>query len=317
MTKRKALITGGAGFIGHHLARLLLDEGLQVLVLDNLSVGKHENIAPLKDLPGFGLAVTDMTDEEACLDVVARFLPDVVFHLAAIHFIPYCSAHPVETIRTNVLGTQHLLEALKSAPSVKRFIFASTADVYQPQEGPNIEDETPLGRFNIYGVSKLFGEELIRYYTKISPEVTFVIARLFNTYGPGETNPHVIPDILTYMRDSNNLMLGNVESKRDFIYASDVAEALIALSDESVPATVLNIATGEEYSVRELVQTIAEITGRDLEIVQDPDRFRPSERSHLLGDISKICQLTQWRPKHSLKDGLTKLLEWESVIKEQ
>ena len=313
----KALITGGAGFVGHHLARLLLENGCSVLVLDNFSVGRRENIASLMDRPGFDLTITDLTDEKATAEAVAKFQPEVVFHLAAIHFIPYCSKHPTETIKNNVVGIQHLLEAVRNTPSVRRFIFASTADIYKPQDGPNIEDKTPVGSFNIYGISKIFGENLTRYYREICPDVTFINARFFNVYGPGETNPHVLPDILGYMAKSDTLPLGNVEPKRDYIYVTDLAEALWALAADSTPSTEVNLATGKEYSVREVVDCIAELTGRKLTITRDPDKFRKSERMHLVGDRSKIRRLTGWTPKHSLKEGLAELLQDEGFIEER
>jgi len=300
--------------VGHHLARLLVDRGCSVLVVDDLSVGKRENLAPLMDRPGFELVVADITDEKAAAAAVAKFQPEVIFHLAAIHFIPYCSAHPTETMKINVVGTQHLLEAARNAASVRRFIFASTADIYKPQDGPNLEDETPTGSFNIYGISKLFGEELLRYYRGICPDVSFIGARFFNVYGPGETNPHVLPDILEHLAESDTLPLGNIEPKRDFIYVTDVAEALWALAAHSTPATEVNVATGTEYSVKELVDCIAELTGRELITVQDPAKFRATERMHLLGDNGKIRRLTGWRPKYTLKDGLAELLKQEGFI---
>ena len=310
----RALITGGAGFVGHHLARLVLEKGCHVLVVDDLSVGKRENIDSLTEHQRFGLSVTDVTCEEAVSAVVAEFQPEVVFHLAAIHFIPYCSAHPTKTIRINVLGTQHLLEAVRQAGSVRKFIFASTADVYQPQDDPNVEDETPTGSFDIYGVSKIFGEGLLRHYRRICPEVTFIAARLFNVYGPGETNPHVLPDILANLAESDTLLLGNVEPKRDFVYVTDVAEALWSLAASAAPGTEVNVATGREYSVRDLVECIAELTGRSLTIARDPEKFRESERMHLVGDIGKIHRLTGWTPKHTLADGLAELLEHEGLL---
>ena len=314
MEHKKALVTGGAGFVGHHLARLLLDDGWEVLALDNFSFGRRENVAPLMDHPRFGLTVTDLTDEDHCSEVVGQFSPNVVFHLAALHFIPYCSDHPSQTMRVNVMGCQHLLETVRNTATVERFIFASTADVYRPQDGANNEEKTPTGSFNIYGISKLFGEDLIRYYRQAAPDVTFVCARFFNIYGPGETNPHVIPDILEYMRASDLLNLGNIEPKRDLVYVTDVAEALVHLAASSVPSTEVNVATGTEHSIREVVRLIAELTGRDLKILRDPAKFRQTDRMHLLGDISKIQRLTGWKPRHSLAEGLAELLEAEGLI---
>jgi UDP-glucose 4-epimerase len=314
MTNR-ALITGGAGFVGHHLAGLLLENGCDVLVLDNFSVGKWENIVPFVGRARFGLAVADVTDERAVAAAMDHFRPETVFHLAAIHFIPYCTAHPTETMQVNALGTQHLLEAARNTPSARRFVFASTADVYKPQDGHNVEDETPTGSLNIYGITKLCGEDLIRYYRTTCPEITFTCARFFNVYGPGETNPHVLPDIFAGMAESDRLRLGDVSPKRDFVYVTDVARALCALAESAAAGTEVNVATGREYSVRELVKCIGELTGRELTIERDPARFRPSERMHLVGDIRKIRRLTGWEPAYSLESGLAELLAHEGLIR--
>jgi len=312
---KRALVTGGAGFVGHHLVRVLLDKGCQVLAVDNFSAGKQEHVTGLRNHPTFELARTDLTSGKSVAAVVSAFQPDTVFHLAAVHFIPYCTAHPTETINVNVLGTQHILDAVSNTDSVGKFIFISSAAVYKPQDEPNVEDETPTGAFDIYGLSKLFGEGLVQYYRKIRPEVTFINARLFNVYGPGETNPHVLPDILDCIAESRPLALGNVEPKRDFIYVKDVADALWALAEKCTQGTEVNVATGWEYSVRELVDCIAELIGRELPITPDASKFRKSERMHLVGDISRLRQLTGWAPKYSLREGLRELLEFEGLLK--
>ena len=311
---KRTLVTGGAGFVGHHLVRLLLENGCEVLALDNSSAGKHEHLAALRNHPGFSLTEADLTDEKAVAAAASPFQPDTVFHLAAVHFIPYCTAHPTETINVNVLGTQHVLDAVSNTPSVRKFIFISSAAIYRPQDEANVEDKTPTGAFDIYGLSKIFGEGLIKYYRKICPEVTFINARLFNVYGPGETNPHVLPDILDCIAESRGLSLGNVDPKRDFIYVKDVADALWALAEICTQGTEVNVATGQEYSVRELVDCIAELIGRELKITQDPSKFRKSERMHLVGDIGRLQQLTGWAPRYSLREGLRELLECEGLL---
>src|SRR5438445_1592278 len=155
---RTALVTGAAGFIGSHLVERLVEDGYRVVVVDRLLSGE-QRIQHLLRGEAVVLERGDIRDE-ALMARVALLGPfDTVYHLAALHYIPYCAAHPVETLSVNVLGTVVLLEALKAAPP-DQLVFASTGDVYAPKSEPHRETD-PLGPLSIYGLSKVFGERLI------------------------------------------------------------------------------------------------------------------------------------------------------------
>jgi UDP-glucose 4-epimerase len=310
MELRRALVTGGAGFVGSALVRLLADNDWQVTVYDALKPGKVEFLP--KDAPHVELVVGDILDEANLTQVLADVAPEVVFHLAAIHYIPYCNAHPLEAIRVNVEGTESVFRACRAA-KIPRVVFASTAAVYPAQSGPLSIDLTP-GPLDIYGYTKLFGEQLAEWHQQQTKSTT-VIARLFNVYGPRETSPHLIPQLLEQLvQGVERIQVGNLEPKRDYVYVDDIARSLyeLAILKLENPDILLraNICTGKEYSVREVLDALQQITGRTIEIVQDPTRMRPSDRPNLQGDTTALRTLIGWAPDTDFHEGLAGLLEW-------
>jgi UDP-glucose 4-epimerase len=305
------LVTGGAGFIGSHLADRLVAQGSPVTVLDDLRTGRVANIRHLLDHEGFELKVGDLRDPAVLRAVADRGTFDVIYHLAAIHYIPECVAHPVDTLSVNVVGTQALLSSI----SFRRMVFASTGDVYAPRQGSHREDESPAP-FNVYGLSKFFGERLLESVSRVRESAAFVIARLFNVYGPRETNPHIIPQILQEIRGGNHIRLGNLFPRRDYTYVADTVEALLALGDVplSSPLDVFNVGTGVTASVEDLVTLLQQILGTSLQVEVDPDRARPIERPHLQADTSKIQRATTWRPTHSLREGLKQVCMADGLL---
>ncbi|RLB29479.1 MAG: hypothetical protein DRH11_15955 [Deltaproteobacteria bacterium] len=299
-----SLVTGGAGFIGSELVRQLLDNGESVVVYDNFSFGRVDN---LPDSQRLSVVRGDIRDQDQLFRTFEEYSPEVVYHLAAIHFIPYCIAHPQEAIQVNVEGTLNVFEACKSI-NVKAVIYASTAAVYPVKDRPHTEEDPPQP-IEIYGATKLFGEELLRIFHE-ETGVKCAAARLFNGYGRRETNPHVIPDILEQIPKGNKIHLGNVEPKRDFIHTSDISRAFRKMAESGEYGyEIFNVGTGIERSVREVVETISKLLERPLEIVIDEERKRKVERMHLVPDISKIKSIIGWSPQVSFEDGFRDMLE--------
>jgi UDP-glucose 4-epimerase len=305
---RRMMVVGGAGFVGHHLVGRLVRDGHEVVVVDDFSRGSRAHLAGL-DSARLRIVEADVTEPDVLGPVLEQACPEVIFHLAAIHFIPYCAAHPSETLRVNVLGTQHLLDALAVVPTA-RVVIASTADVYAPAATPHVEDD-PVTAANVYGVSKLTCEHLLALARRRHPQARFLAARLFNVFGRGETNPHVLPDILAWMRRGEPLRLGNLEPRRDYVHGSDVADAFVRLAGYDGSHTVFNVGTGIGTSVGELVATLAAVCGRRLEIRQDPAKVRPVERPHLVADATRLREVLGWQPRVDLRAGLRDLLDAE------
>jgi UDP-glucose 4-epimerase len=301
------LVTGGLGFIGNELVRQLRRQG-PVAILDNRS-----RIAPriddLADVPVFDV---DVTDAKAVSAVVERLHPRHVFHLAAIHYIPECNANPERTIRVNVEGTLAVLNAC-AASRVERVVLASSGAIYADCATP-IAETSPVAPVDVYGWSKAFAEDLCRWFVASKP-LTVVSARLFNNFGPRETNPHIIPEIIGQLHAGTTLRLGNVSSVRDYVYTSDTARALIALANMDVRGLqCVNVATGSGASVQDLVAILTATLGRRLEIELDQSRLRDVDKQTQVADVSLIRQRTSWKPTVSLESGLRDLLEFEGLV---
>lgn len=300
----KVLITGGAGFIGSAVVPALADEGYEVFVLDNLSFGNRDFIEVRDD--HFFLA--DIRDEVKVAEIINGLKPDILIHLAAIHFIPYCNQHPFEAADVNIRGTINVLKAAKTDASLKKLFFASTAAVYPIKETPVSENDRaePL---DIYGLSKMTGEHLCKEF-HLETGVDSIICRFFNAFGPNETNPHLIPEIELQLRNGlRTISLGNLTPRRDFIHTHDMASAvkrLISLKKSGYD--VYNLGRGIEYSVVEIVEAFERQLNEKITIEVDPARVRKVEREHLLADVSKL-RATGWKPMWGIDEGIKNLIE--------
>jgi UDP-glucose 4-epimerase len=306
----RVLVTGGAGFIGSCLVDELLRNGSDVLVFDNFATGRRDLLpthhAQLTVVEG------DIVSDGRLASTVQAFDPDAVVHLAGIHYIPYCNAHRAETLRVNVEGTQSVLEASQRA-AVRRVVIASTAAVYGVSDKVNRESDPPAP-VDIYGCSKWFDETLLRQFHQ-EFGVACVAARLFNVYGPNETNPHVIPHILEEVMKTDEIELGNLDVCRDFVYVKDVGRALIALvAAEGIDFGIFNVATGAEHSVRDIVHICEDIVGRELRIRSVATRQRHIDRQHLRADCSRIRQAIGWQAQYDLRAGLAETMAATAAV---
>ena len=296
------LVTGGAGFLGSHLVERLVASGKQTSLVDSLSRGRrswvHED-APLHEL--------DIRDGPAIERVVAKTAPDLVVHLAAMHFIPAVDGAPELAWDVNVNGTQALLDALAKQPP-ELLLFASTAAVYPDRRGPideTCEPEPP----DLYGRTKLAGEQLLAAFAARTG-TRCVSARIFNVIGSRETNPHVVPEIIDQLRrGSTSLRLGNTEPRRDYTDVVDVAAALHRLTElPPHEPTTLNVGSGRSVSVIELVEACEELLGRPIDIEVERGKLRKTDRAELVADSSLLRRTTGWEPTRSLRETLGELL---------
>jgi UDP-glucose 4-epimerase len=302
------LVTGGAGFIGSHVTRALLENGADVSVVDNFFAGEPGYI------PDEVTRHEVDTRSDECAAVIVETAPNVVVHLAALHYIPYCNDNPEEAFEVNVMGTRNLLEAAREVDGLERVVYASSAAVYPPRDDPHAETDQP-GPTDIYGRSKLVGEDLLELFAA-ETDVPAATARLFNTYGTNETNPHLVPAILDQLEDGNRTIeLGNLKPARDFIHVEDIADALVTLAAyDNDGYRAYNVGTGTEHTVREVAEQVGEALGEDLTITQDEERVRESDRPHLCADISRITRETDWKPQTEFVDGLRGLLKAEGLV---
>ena len=301
-------MTGGAGFIGVPLVAELRRRGHEVAVLDDFSVGARERLAPLA---GVHVLEADLRDREAVARAVEQAEPTAIAHLAARHFIPWCEANPEQTDAINVHGTRHLLEATR-ATGVRRILLASTADLYEPGTRPHSESDR-LAPPSVYGRSKLAAERLLAEHAERNPETVTQALRLFNVYGPGETNPHVLPAILEQLHAGDALALGNTQARRDWLFVDDAVRAIAGLLELPDGRGPVNVAGGRAASVDDLLDALRAITGRDLRVRRDPARMRPSDRPVLAADLSRLREVLPGFSATPLEQGLRATLAAEGL----
>ncbi len=299
------LITGGAGFIGSSIIPELKKCGHNIFVIDNLSFGKRE----LADVEDSFFSNVDIREKNKVKLIVEKFQPDWILHLAAIHFIPYCNKHPIETVDVNINATLNLLNIAREYKNLKGFFLASTAAVY-PIYDKAIKESLEPAPLDIYGTSKLICEHLLKeFYLETS--INSVVCRFFNAFGPNETNPHLIPEILNQIKNENRIIeLGNLDPKRDFIHTYDMARAVSSLIEKSVDGyDIFNLGRGIEYSVKDIVKAFENSINEKITIKQDPSRIRKSDRPHLLADITKLKNFLNWEPEESLDSAIKKMVK--------
>lgn len=301
----KTLITGGAGFIGSAVVPALQNESYEIYVLDNLSFGNRKFI----DVLDSQFFLADIREDKKVEQVITQVEPEVVIHLAAIHFIPYCNQHPFEAADTNIRGTMNVLKACRRLSSLKKVFFASTAAVY-PIADKAVNENNELLPLDIYGISKLTGEHLFKEFS-LETGIDTIVCRFFNAFGPNETNPHLIPEIEKQLREGlRTIKLGNLTPKRDFIHTYDMASAvkkLLKLKD--IGYEVFNLGRGIEYSVVEIVEAFERQLNEKITIEVDPARIRKVEREHLLADVTKLRSRAGWEPVWGIDEGISNLIQ--------
>ena len=311
------LVTGGAGFIGSHLVEALLNHGRKVVVLDDLSTGKRENLPESENLE---LIIGSITDWNLLKNLFSNYSFKTVFHLAAVASVFKSVEEPIPIHRVNFDGTMYLLEFSRKC-KVERFVFASSAAVYGDlSELPKRED-MPVKPITPYGVDKYASER----YTVNSFHLYGIRAtalRFFNVYGERQdpSSPYsgvisiFINRILRFLkgRDVTIDIFGDGKQTRDFIYVKDVVKALlIAEEKEETAGNVYNVGTGKETSLLDLLETLRKIAGKI-----PPLRFFPPREGDIRRSVADTSRLKSlgFKPDYSLKEGLKRTFQWESLF---
>ena len=316
----KALITGGAGFVGSHLAEVLLARGDEVYVIDNLSTGSIENIEHLKGHPRFHYAIDSVLNEPVLAELVDR--AEVVFHLAAAVGVRLIVESPVNTIETNVHGTEMVLKLANKKR--KKVLLTSTSEVYGKansvpfrEDGDLVMGPTTKGRWS-YACSKAIDEFLALAYHK-EKRLPVVVARLFNTVGPRQTGRYgmVIPNFVKQALLGHPITVyGDGTQTRCFTFIDDAVGQLIALSQEpNAVGEVFNIGNDrEEVTIHELARRVKARTGSTSEIVLVPydeayeEGFEDMQRR--VPDLSKLRALTGYEPRVHLDEILDRVIAY-------
>jgi UDP-glucose 4-epimerase len=300
----RILVTGGAGFIGAHLANRLHGEGHLVRVLDDLSSGDPQSLAA-----GINLTRGDVRDVPKLWSLLQGV--DIVYHLAALVSVPASVLYPREYNDVNVGGTVALLEACRDV-GVRRVLFASSATVYGDQKVKPVGEDLPPHPAVPYAVSKLAAERYLFTIGKLEGFET-VALRVFNAYGPGQPLPPahapVIPLFMHQILGGGSVVVfGDGSQTRDFVYIDDVVDALVsAAAANGVDQQVINVGSGEETSLGQLIERISATTGAKADVIYNTDK--PGGIVSLVADLGKARQLLRYKPRTNLGDGLRKLYE--------
>ncbi len=315
----RALITGGAGFIGSHLAEALLDAGHEVDIIDNLSTGSIRNVGHLKSNPRFQYVIDTLTNEPLLAELIDR--NDVIFHFAAAVGVKLIVEQPVHTIETNVHGTEVVLK--HAHKKRKKVVIASTSEVYgKSADVPFREDADLVMGATVkhrwaYACSKAIDEFLALAYYK-ERDLPIIIVRFFNTVGPRQTGQYgmVLPSFVRQALSGEPItVFGDGTQSRSFTYVGDVVECLMRLVNEpKAVGQVFNIGNKHEVTILQLAEIVKSLTGSASRI-----EFVPYDKAYEEGfedmprrvpDLTKVTQLVGYEPKVQLNEIITRVIEY-------
>lgn len=304
----KALVTGGAGFIGSNLAEELITKGHHVTVIDNLSVS-DQNVSRLKKI-GATVHQVDIVNYDKILPHFKN--QDIVFHLAAMNRAQRSIEQPLEANNVNVTGTINVLEAARQS-NVKKVIFVSSSSVYDPARTEPLTEDMPLKPSHPYGVGKLAGEHYTRVYHELFGMQTITL-RYFSVYGPRQLGtidkPGVVAKFIHQALSDTPLdVFGDGTQQRNFSYVKDVVQfTLKAAETESAIGEVFNIAAEQEISVLELAETVQHVTGKDVGIKNLPRPKGDPDRNPV--DVSKAKKILNYEPQYTFEQGIKETVDW-------
>lgn len=304
---KNIVVTGGAGFIGSSLTRELLKREAHVIVYDNFLYGAKTNLTEITDK--ITIVNGDVLSWKI-YETLKKFRVDYVFHLAAEPYIPKCYDSPEKFFDVNVKGTMNVLSAC-NVLDIKRVVHFSSSEVYGTAKYVPMDEEHPTLPLSTYAVSKLAADRICHVFSR-EQKIPVIILRPFNCYGPRETQPYIIPELVSQFHRGRVLKLGNLDARRDFTFVEDTVRGAADLLTSDVPdGEAINLGSGKDYSVKDLANLVAEtMEVEDFKVEIDPSRLRPCDVDLLKCDYKKAKSYIDWDPIVGMKDGLKRTVEW-------
>jgi len=301
----KVLVTGGAGFIGSNLVRKLLEKKYEVTVLDNLSIGLRDNL-PKNDK--LRLITGDVRDFELICKAVHGH--PYVMHLAAQAFIPLSYELPLQVAEVNSIGSINVFKACLDH-AVKRLVHVSSSEVYGSAKYKPMDEQHPLCPYSTYAVAKAAADMWAQTFHH-EHKLPVVILRPFNTFGPRESLPYFIPEMIRQCMKEPSIKVGNLETSRDFTYVEDTVDAMIAaLETPKIEGEMINIGTRQTHKMKEILDLIKKSVGvEEKEVIVDKGRLRPKDVDILITDNTKARKILGWNPKVSFQEGTQRTIKW-------
>ncbi|SES84527.1 NAD dependent epimerase/dehydratase, LLPSF_EDH_00030 family [Natronincola peptidivorans] len=313
LKNKKVLVTGAEGFIGSHLVERLVELGAEVTAFtlyNSFNSWGWLDTLDEKYKKHMEVFTGDARDENSVRKAVED--KDIVFHLAALIAIPYSYYAPASYVDTNVKGTLNVLQACRDF-MIEKMIHTSTSEVYGTAKYVPIDEEHPLQGQSPYSASKIAADMMAESYYR-SFKTPVAIMRPFNTYGPRQSARAVIPTIISQiLSGAKEIQLGSLLPTRDFNYVKDTVEGFIQVAEnDKTIGTIMNIGTGKEISIGHLTEKIIGLIGRDVKISCQEERLRPekSEVNRLCACNKKVSEITNWKPKYTLDEGLKETIDW-------
>ncbi len=289
----RALVTGGRGFVGTWLSSFLAEAGDEVVAID------HE---------------VDVTDGKAMLDAVVGAAPDAIYHLAALSHVGRSWEDPGDVLRVNALGTLYLLEAARACSRTPTVLLTSSAEVYgavAPEDLP-VTEVQPLAPVTPYAASKVSAEYL-GVQAGLAHGLPVIRVRPFNHVGPGQSDAFVVPALAARIVEAQRtgtatIPIGNLSARRDLTDVRDVVRAYRLLIERGRPGEIYNVCTGRDVAISEVAETLLALAGAELELVADPELFRPVDVPVVRGDPTRLREATGWEPEIDLGTTLRDVL---------
>lgn len=303
------LVAGGAGFIGSSVVRMLLARNARVVCVDNFMHGSEIHLQSVMDR--IKLTHADVRNSAVIRSLLRRWGIEYIVNCTGDTFVPDSYDAAQRFLDTNASATLALLTVARDH-SVTRMVHLSTTEVYGSRIEERIDEVAPLDPKNTYAVTKLAADRLC-YTAYLEHGTPVVIARLFNTYGPRETHPYLVPEIISQLiRNGPKIGLGNLAAQRDLTYVDDTARAIICLLDPEIPnGEVFNVGSDNAYSVLDLVSMLGSMLGMsDIVIQCDERRLRRHDIDRFRCNNLKLRTLTSWQPTIGIEEGLGRTLAW-------